>query len=78
LVRIVLAVRLSAITVRCDVMRDEDVKAALDKTVETFGRLDFVFNSPAGNKIRSKGKTKCSTSISVAPDYRSADSVWAL
>jgi NADP-dependent 3-hydroxy acid dehydrogenase YdfG len=26
-------------------MRDEDVKAALDKTVETFGRLDFAFNN---------------------------------
>ena len=25
--------------------RDEDVKAALDKTVETFGRLDFAFNN---------------------------------
>src|SRR3954453_10089382 len=25
--------------------RDEDVKAALDKTVEAFGRLDFAFNN---------------------------------
>ena len=30
---------------RCDVSRAEDVKAALDKTVETFGRLDFAFNN---------------------------------
>jgi len=34
-----------ALAVRCDVTRTEDVKAALDKTVETFGRLDFAFNN---------------------------------
>jgi len=34
-----------AIALRCDVMRAEDVKAALDKTLETFGRLDFAFNN---------------------------------
>src|SRR5438477_2455503 len=34
-----------ALAVRCDVTRIEDVKAALDKTVETFGRLDFAFNN---------------------------------
>ena len=34
-----------ALAVRCDVTRAEDVKAALDKTVETFGRLDFAFNN---------------------------------
>ncbi|MBN3888110.1 MAG: SDR family oxidoreductase [Nostoc sp. JL31] len=34
-----------AIAVRCDVTRAEDVKAALDKTVEAFGRLDFAFNN---------------------------------
>ncbi|HJU17779.1 MAG TPA: SDR family oxidoreductase [Stellaceae bacterium] len=31
--------------VRCDVTRAEDVKAALDKAVEAFGRLDFAFNN---------------------------------
>src|SRR5437762_7311858 len=31
--------------VRCDVTRAADVKAALDKTVEAFGRLDFAFNN---------------------------------
>src|SRR5947208_12321447 len=31
--------------VRCDVSRAEDVKAALAKTVEAFGRLDFAFNN---------------------------------
>src|SRR3954470_17951498 len=34
-----------ALAVRCDVMRTEDVEAALDKAVETFGRLDVAFNN---------------------------------
>jgi NAD(P)-dependent dehydrogenase (short-subunit alcohol dehydrogenase family) len=34
-----------ALGVRCDVTRIEDVKAALDKAIETFGRLDFAFNN---------------------------------
>jgi NAD(P)-dependent dehydrogenase (short-subunit alcohol dehydrogenase family) len=34
-----------ALAVKCDVSRAEDVKAALDKTVEAFGRLDFAFNN---------------------------------
>ena len=34
-----------ALAVRCDVTRIEDVKAALDKTAEAFGRLDFAFNN---------------------------------
>ncbi len=34
-----------AIAVKCDVTRAEDVKAALNKTIETFGRLDFAFNN---------------------------------
>lgn len=34
-----------ALAVRCDVTRVEEVKAALDKTAETFGRLDFAFNN---------------------------------
>jgi len=33
------------LAVRCDVTRVEDVKAALDKAVEAFGRLDFAFNN---------------------------------
>src|SRR5947209_6365857 len=31
------------LAVRCDVTRAQDVKAALDKAVEAFGRLDFAF-----------------------------------
>lgn len=34
-----------ALAVRCDVSRGEDVRAALDQAVETFGRLDFAFNN---------------------------------
>ena len=34
-----------ALAVRCDVSRAEDVKAALAKTAEVFGRLDFAFNN---------------------------------
>src|SRR5436853_7390550 len=34
-----------AIAVRCDVTQAADVKAALAKTVEAFGRLDFAFNN---------------------------------
>src|ERR687890_728854 len=34
-----------AVAVACDVTRSEDVKAALDETIETFGRLDVAFNN---------------------------------
>jgi NAD(P)-dependent dehydrogenase (short-subunit alcohol dehydrogenase family) len=34
-----------AIAVRCDVSRAEDVKSALDKVDEVFGRLDYAFNN---------------------------------
>ncbi|MFL6301387.1 MAG: SDR family NAD(P)-dependent oxidoreductase, partial [Terriglobales bacterium] len=33
------------LAVRCDVTKAVDVKAALEKTGETFGRLDFAFNN---------------------------------
>jgi NAD(P)-dependent dehydrogenase (short-subunit alcohol dehydrogenase family) len=34
-----------ALALRCDVARAEEVKAALDKAADTFGRLDFAFNN---------------------------------
>src|SRR5919197_4094586 len=34
-----------ALAIRCDVTRAEDVKAALETTIETFGRLDAAFNN---------------------------------
>jgi NAD(P)-dependent dehydrogenase (short-subunit alcohol dehydrogenase family) len=34
-----------AVAVRCDVTRSEDVQAALEQTVEAFGRLDYAFNN---------------------------------
>ena len=45
-----------AIAVKCDVTRTEDVKAALDKTIEAFGRLDFAFNN-AGIEPRKAAPT---------------------
>jgi NAD(P)-dependent dehydrogenase (short-subunit alcohol dehydrogenase family) len=45
-----------ALAVRCDVTRAQDVKAALEKTVETFGRLDFAFNN-AGIEPRKPAPT---------------------
>lgn len=34
-----------ALAVTCDVRRSEDVQAALNQTIETFGRLDFACNN---------------------------------
>ncbi|MBL6080088.1 SDR family oxidoreductase [Belnapia sp. T18] len=34
-----------ALAIRCDVTQAEDVKAALEKTVEAYGRLDVAFNN---------------------------------
>jgi NAD(P)-dependent dehydrogenase (short-subunit alcohol dehydrogenase family) len=34
-----------ALGIRCDVSRAEDVKAALDKALDVFGRLDFAINN---------------------------------
>ena len=44
------------LAVKCNVTRTEDVKAALDKAVETFGRLDFAFNN-AGIEPRKLAPT---------------------
>jgi NAD(P)-dependent dehydrogenase (short-subunit alcohol dehydrogenase family) len=45
-----------ALAVRCDVTRGEDVKAALDKTVDAFGQLDVAFNN-AGVEPRKLAPT---------------------
>src|SRR5437588_3433244 len=45
-----------ALAVRCDVTRAEEVKAALAKSVEAFGRLDFAFNN-AGIEPRKPAPT---------------------
>ncbi len=42
-----------ALAVGCDVTRTEDIKAALDKTVDAFGRLDVAFNNAgAENEVK--------------------------
>jgi NAD(P)-dependent dehydrogenase (short-subunit alcohol dehydrogenase family) len=45
-----------AVSVHCDVTRAEDVQAAMAKTVEAFGRLDFAFNN-AGIEPRKPAPT---------------------
>src|SRR5947208_13668331 len=45
-----------AVAVRCDVTRAEDIKEAMAKTVEAFGRLDFAFNN-AGIEPRKPAPT---------------------
>jgi NAD(P)-dependent dehydrogenase (short-subunit alcohol dehydrogenase family) len=45
-----------AIAIKCDVTLAEDVKAALDQTIEAFGRLDFAFNN-AGIEPRKAAPT---------------------
>ena len=45
-----------ALALECDVTRGQDVKAALTRTVEAFGRLDFAFNN-AGIEPRNPAPT---------------------
>jgi NAD(P)-dependent dehydrogenase (short-subunit alcohol dehydrogenase family) len=45
-----------ALALRCDVTRIEDIKAALDRIAETFGRMDFAFNN-AGIEPRKLAPT---------------------
>src|SRR5438093_6462274 len=45
-----------ALVVKCNVTQTDDVKAALDKTVAAFGRLDFAFNN-AGIEPRKPAPT---------------------
>jgi NAD(P)-dependent dehydrogenase (short-subunit alcohol dehydrogenase family) len=45
-----------ALALKCDVTRAEDVKSALARTIEAFGRLDFAFNN-AGIEPRKAAPT---------------------
>jgi len=45
-----------ALAVKCNVTQTDDVKAALEKTVAAFGRLDFAFNN-AGIEPRKPAPT---------------------
>src|SRR3954464_13969721 len=43
--RMIEALGAKALAVTCNVAKDDDVRRALDATVQTFGRLDFAFNN---------------------------------
>lgn len=45
-----------ALAVRCDVTQAADIKAALGKTIASFGRIDFAFNN-AGIEPRAPAPT---------------------
>src|SRR5438067_13606383 len=43
--RMIEALGVRALAVTCNVIKDDDVRRALDKSIETFGRLDAAFNN---------------------------------
>lgn len=43
-----------ALAVKCDVTRSEDVKSALEKTIDVFGRLDAAFNNAGAEQALAK------------------------
>jgi NAD(P)-dependent dehydrogenase (short-subunit alcohol dehydrogenase family) len=49
-----------AIAVRCDVTKADDVQAALQTTVDTFGRLDFAFNNAGIEQATKKAAAEIS------------------
>ena len=44
------------LAVKCDVRKFEEVKAAVDRAVETFGSLDIMVNCAGGNSCRIFGQ----------------------
>ncbi len=42
-----------AIAVRCDVMKQEDVEALMQKTVDAFGRIDILINNAGGSSSQA-------------------------
>lgn len=51
-----------AIFIKCDVSKDSDVKTMVEKTVQTFGRLDYAFNN-AGIEGASAITHECTEEI---------------
>lgn len=56
-----------AIFVRCDVSKEDEVRAMVEKCVETYGRLDYAFNNagvgPDGKRIPLVSIADCSEEI---------------
>ncbi len=55
------------LAVRCDVTQAEDVRAALDKTVEACGRVDFAFNN-AGAEQPICAVCSCASNMTSGPE----------
>lgn len=51
-----------AIFIKCDVSKDSEVKTMIEKTVKTFGRIDFAFNN-AGIEGASANTHECTDEI---------------
>jgi NAD(P)-dependent dehydrogenase (short-subunit alcohol dehydrogenase family) len=55
--RLVEELNVQALAVKCDVSQEEEVKSAIEMTVQTFGRLDCAFNNAGvGQETRSTHK----------------------
>ena len=61
-INLIKAVGGEAIFIKCDVSKDSDVKAMVEKTVNTFGRLDYAFNN-AGIEGMSAITHECTDEI---------------
>src|SRR5215207_2261206 len=48
------------LAVRCDVSKEDDVKAMVERAVERYGRVDVLFNN-AGTRRRGAGAASAST-----------------
>jgi NAD(P)-dependent dehydrogenase (short-subunit alcohol dehydrogenase family) len=52
--RMVAALGGKSIIVKCDVQKEDEIKAAIEKTIKTFGRLDYGVNNAGAEGARHK------------------------